>query len=135
MTVDYLFTTENIAIRWRVFSFTRRFRRTFVVAFDLQMKLRQRKRKEELDKFNAQKVAVLEGISKLSAEQARDQLVESMKEEANTKASSYIKDIMEQAKLSATKEAKKIVVETIQRTATEHAVVKLPSQRRTCPRW
>ncbi len=81
-----------------------------------------KKRKEELDKFNAQKVAILEGISKLSADQARDQLVESMKEEANTKASSYIKDIMEQAKLSATKEAKKIVVETIQRTATEHAV-------------
>lgn len=79
-------------------------------------------RKEELDKFNAQKVAVLEGISKLSADQARDQLVESMKEEANTKASSFIKEIMEQAKLSATKEAKKIVVETIQRTATEHAV-------------
>ena len=81
-----------------------------------------KKRKEELDKFNTQKVAILEGISKLSAEQARDQLVESMKEEANTRASSYIKDIMEQAKLSATKEAKKIVVETIQRTATEHAV-------------
>lgn len=81
-----------------------------------------KKRKEELDKFNAQKVALLEGISKLSADQARDQLVESMKEEAQTKASSFIKDIMEQAKLSATKEAKKIVIETIQRTATEHAV-------------
>src|SRR6478609_3692333 len=81
-----------------------------------------KKRKEELDKFNAQKVAVLEGISKLTADQARDQLVESMKEEANTKASSYIKDIMEQAKLSATKEAKKIIVETIQRTASEQAV-------------
>ncbi|HEX8061401.1 MAG TPA: ribonuclease Y [Cyclobacteriaceae bacterium] len=81
-----------------------------------------KKRKEELDKFNAQKVALLEGISKLSADQARDQLVESMKEEAQTKASSFIKDIMEQAKLSATKEARKIVVETIQRTATEHAV-------------
>lgn len=81
-----------------------------------------KKRKEELDKFNAQKVAILEGISKLTADQARDQLVESLKEEAQTKASSYIKDIMEEAKLSATKEAKKIVVETIQRTATEHAV-------------
>jgi ribonuclease Y len=81
-----------------------------------------KKRKEELDKFNAQKVAILENISKLTADQARDQLVESLKEEAQTKASSYIKDIMEQAKLSATKEAKKIVVETIQRTATEHAV-------------
>ncbi len=81
-----------------------------------------KKRKEELDKFNAQKVAVLENISKLTADQARDQLVESMKEEAQTKASSYIKDIMEQAKLSATKEAKKIIVETIQRTASEQAV-------------
>ena len=81
-----------------------------------------KKRKEELDKFNAQKIAVLENISKLTADQARDQLIESLKEEAQTRASSYIKDIMEQAKLSATKEAKKIVVETIQRTATEHAV-------------
>src|SRR6187399_1785127 len=81
-----------------------------------------KKRKEELDRFNTQKVAILEGISKLTADQARDQLVESMKEEAQTKASSYIKEIMEQAKLSATKEAKKIVVETIQRTATEHAI-------------
>ncbi len=81
-----------------------------------------KKRKEELDKFNSQKVAILENISKLTADQARDQLVESLKEEAQSKASSYIKDIMEQAKLTATKEAKKIVVETIQRTATEHAV-------------
>jgi ribonucrease Y len=81
-----------------------------------------KKRKEELDKFNAQKVAVLETISKLTADQARDQLIESLKEEAQTRASSYVKDIMEQAKLTATKEAKKIVVETIQRTATEHAV-------------
>lgn len=81
-----------------------------------------KKRKEELDRFNAQKVAVLENISKLTADQARDQLIESLKEEAQTKASSYIKDIMEQAKLTATKEAKKIVIETIQRTATEHAV-------------
>lgn len=81
-----------------------------------------KKRKEELDRFNAQKVAVLENIAKLTAEQAREQLVESLKEEAQTRANSYIKDIMEQAKLSATKEAKKIVVETIQRTATEHAI-------------
>lgn len=81
-----------------------------------------RKRKEELDKFNQQKVVILENISKLTADQARDQLIESLKEEAKTKASSFIKDIMEQAKLTATKEARKIVVETIQRTATEHAI-------------
>jgi ribonuclease Y len=81
-----------------------------------------KKRKEELDKFNQQKIQVLENISKLTADEAREQLVASLKDEAQTRASSYIKDIMEQAKLSATKEAKKIVVETIQRTATEHAV-------------
>ena len=81
-----------------------------------------KKRKEELDKFNQQKIQVLENISKLTADEAKEQLLESLKEEAQTKASSYIKDIMEQAKISATKEAKKIVVETIQRTATEHAV-------------
>lgn len=81
-----------------------------------------RKRKEELDRFNQQKVQVLESISKLTADEARDQLVQSMKEEAQAKANSYIKDIMEQAKLTATKDAKKLVIETIQRTATEHAV-------------
>jgi len=81
-----------------------------------------KKRKEELDKFNQQKIQVLENISKLTADEAREQLISSLKDEAQTRASSYIKDIMEQAKLSATKEAKKIVVETIQRTATEHAI-------------
>lgn len=81
-----------------------------------------KRRKEELDKFNQQKIQVLESISKLTAEEAREQLVASLKDEAQSKANSYIKDIMEQAKLTATKEAKKIVVETIQRTATEHAI-------------
>lgn len=81
-----------------------------------------KKRKEELDKFNQQKIKILEDISKLTAEEAREQLVASLKDEAQTRASSYVKDIMEQAKLTATKEAKKIVVETIQRTATEHAI-------------
>jgi ribonuclease Y len=81
-----------------------------------------KKRKEELDKFNQQKIQMLENLSKLTADEAREQLVASLKDEAQTKASSFIKDIMEQAKLAATKEAKKIVVQTIQRTATEHAV-------------
>src|SRR5690606_19599998 len=80
-----------------------------------------KKRKEELDKFNQQKIQILENLSKLTAEEAREQLVATLKDEAQTRASSYIKDIMEQAKLSATKEARKIVVQTIQRTATEHA--------------
>jgi ribonuclease Y len=90
---------------------------------DLAIQLEHiKKRREEMDRFNQQKIQILENISKLTADQARDQLVETLKEEAQTKASSYVKDIMEQAKISATKEAKKIVIETIQRTATEHAI-------------
>lgn len=80
------------------------------------------KKKLELDKFNEQKVSLLEKISHLTADEAREQLVDSLRQEAETKASSYVKDIIEEAKLTATKEAKKIVIETIQRTATEHAI-------------
>ena len=80
------------------------------------------KKKEDLDKFNEQKVNILEKISNLTADEAREQLVESLKHEAESKASSLIKDIMEEAKLTANKEAKKVVLQTIQRTATEHAI-------------
>jgi ribonuclease Y len=64
----------------------------------------------------------LETISGLTAAEAREQLVESLKNEAQIQASSYIKDVVAQAKLSATKDAKKVVLETIQRTAAEHAI-------------
>ena len=81
-----------------------------------------KRKKDELDKFNEQKVAILEKISNLTADDAREQLIETLTEEARSKASSRIKDIVEEAKLSATKDAKKIVIETIQRTATENAI-------------
>ncbi len=80
------------------------------------------KRKAELEKFNQEKANILEKISGLSADEAREQLIETLRNEAQTKASSYIKDIVEEAKLTATKSAKKIVIETIQRTATEHTI-------------
>jgi len=80
------------------------------------------KRKDELEKVKEQQVNILEKAANLTADEARQQLIETLKDEAETKASSLIKDIMEEAKLSATKEAKKIVISTIQRTATEHAV-------------
>ncbi len=79
-------------------------------------------KRAEIDKFNEQKVSILEKISHLTADEAREQLIESMQDEARTKASSLVKDVLEEAKLSATKQAKKIVLETIQRTATEHAI-------------
>ncbi|SES89185.1 ribonuclease Y [Hymenobacter actinosclerus] len=64
----------------------------------------------------------LEAISGLTAAEAREQLVEGLKNEAQIQASSYIKDVVAQSKLTATKDAKKIVLETIQRTAAEHAI-------------
>ena len=79
-------------------------------------------KKDELDRVTSQRIADLEKIANLTKEEAREQLVEMLKDEANTKASSHIKDILDQAKLSATKQAKKIVLDTIQRTATEHAI-------------
>lgn len=80
------------------------------------------RRQQEADRMLADQVAQLEKIAGLSADQAREQLIENMKAEAETRASSYIKNIVEEAKLTATKEAKKVVIETIQRTATEHAI-------------
>ena len=79
-------------------------------------------KKAEIEKFNQEKITVLDKISNLTAEEAREQMMETLKDEARTKASSSIKDILEEAKLSATKQARKIVLETIQRTATEHAI-------------
>jgi len=80
------------------------------------------KKKEELDKLQIQEREKLETISGLSAEEAKERLVESLKEEAKTQAASYINDIMDDAKMTANKEAKKIVIQSIQRVATETAI-------------
>lgn len=86
-----------------------------------QLNLIQQK-EEDLEKQHRQIVDQLEAISGLSAEEAKAQLVESLKAEAKTDAMSYINEIMEEAKLTANKEAKKVVVKTIQRVATETAI-------------
>lgn len=80
------------------------------------------KKEHEVETLHRQHLEKLEIISGLSAEDAKSQLVESLKNEAKTEAMSYINEIMEEAKLSANKEAKKIVVKTIQRVATETAI-------------
>jgi ribonuclease Y len=80
------------------------------------------KKKEELDKLQQQEIEKLETISGLSAEEAKERLVESLKEEAKTQAQSYINDIMDDAKMTASKEAKRIVIQSIQRVATETAI-------------
>jgi len=80
------------------------------------------RKKEELEKLQQQEREKLEVISGLSADEAKEHLVESLKEEAKTQAQSYINDIMDDAKMTANKEAKRIVIETIQRVATETAI-------------
>jgi ribonuclease Y len=77
---------------------------------------------EELEKMQLQERAKLEELSGLSAEEAKARLVEAMKDEAKTDAQSYINEIMDEAKLNANAQAKKIVIQTIQRVATETAV-------------
>ena len=78
-------------------------------------------KKEELEKLQMQEREKLEVISGLSAEEAKGRLIESLKEEAKTEAASYINEIMDDAKMTASKEAKKIVIQTIQRIGTETA--------------
>jgi len=79
-------------------------------------------KKKELDNLNHQAHEQLETISGLSADQAKERLIEALKEEAKTEAMSYVNDIMEEAKMTANKEAKKIIVQSIQRVATETAI-------------
>jgi ribonucrease Y len=80
------------------------------------------KKSEELEKLHRQQVDQLQTISGLSADDARNQLMESLKEEARTGAMSYINEILDDAKLTASREAKRIVVQAIQRVAAETAI-------------
>ncbi len=79
-------------------------------------------KKKELDTLLRRVQEELEHVSGLSSEEAREKLIESLKDEAKTAAASYINDIMDEAKMTANKEAKRIVVQSIQRVATETAI-------------
>ena len=79
-------------------------------------------RREEVDRLKRSAQDTLEHISGLSAEEAKEKLVEAMKDEAKTAAQSYINDIMDDARMTANKEAKRIVIQSIQRVATETAI-------------
>lgn len=80
------------------------------------------KRQDDVEKVYKQQIEKLESLSGISREQAKESLIESLKAEAKTDAMSYINDIMDEAKINANKEAKKIVLQTIQRVATETAI-------------
>lgn len=79
-------------------------------------------RQNELDSLKLKAQEELERVSGLSSEEAKEKLIENLKDEAKTAAQSYINDIMDEAKLTANKEAKRIVVQSIQRVATETAI-------------
>lgn len=79
-------------------------------------------RKEELDRLKRVAQDTLEHISGLSSEEAKEKLIESLRDEAKTAAAQYVNEIMDEAKMTANKEAKRIVVQTIQRVATEAAI-------------
>lgn len=80
------------------------------------------KKKEELERLQEQERTKLEAISGLSAEEAKERLIESLKDEAKSQAQQYINEIVDDAKMTANKEAKRIVIQSIQRVATETAI-------------
>ena len=77
---------------------------------------------EELERMHKKQIEQLEAVSGISADEAKTQLVDSLKNEAKTEAMSYIQEIMDEAKMNANKEAKKIIVKSIQRVASETAI-------------
>lgn len=79
-------------------------------------------KKTELDKVQEEHIQKLEKIARLTEAEAKEQLIENLKDTARTQAMSYIKDIVDDAKIRANKEAKKVVIQTIQRVAAEHAI-------------
>ena len=80
------------------------------------------KKSEEYDRLRSQAIQQIENIAGMTANEAKNQLMESMKAEARSQAQSYINDAMDEARLTASKEAKRIIINTIQRTATETAI-------------
>jgi len=89
--------------------------------FQAQMEVVAKKR-EELNKAHSEHIAKLEQVAKLSAEEAKAQLVEQLKDKARTEAMAHVKAVMDEAQLKASKEAKKIVIQSIQRTAAENTI-------------
>ncbi|GAO28675.1 ribonuclease Y [Geofilum rubicundum] len=114
---------KETAVSQRIEEYQRKKKETDAIRenLDLQLEIVERK-SEELERMHKQQVEHLESISGMSAEEAKEMLTESLKAEAKTEAMSYINDIMDDAKINANKEAKRIVLNTVQRVATETAI-------------
>jgi ribonuclease Y len=124
-----LLTAENkLKQREVVFSqkqeeLTRKRKETDVIRENLEGQLELvEKKSDDLGRLHKLQVEQLEAISGLTAEEAKSQLIESLKAEAKTEAMSYVNDIMDEAKINANKESKRIVLQTIQRVAAENTI-------------
>ena len=114
---------REMQINQRQSELQRKVNETDAIRENLERQLNVVESKEkDLEHAQRQAQEQLEVVSGLSAEQAKEQLVENLKDEAKTNAMSYINDIMEEAKMTANKEAKKIVIQSLQRVATETAI-------------
>lgn len=123
LVVENRLKQKELAISQRLEEYQRKKKEVDTVRenLDTQLELVERK-EEELERLHKQQIDKLESISGMSADEAKEILMESLKGEAKSEAMSYINDIMDDAKINANKEAKRIVLNTIQRVATETAI-------------
>lgn len=114
---------REAAISQRIEEYNKKEKEIAVIRKNLNAQLEiLNQRQEELNKSFQKQVEQLESISGLTAEEAKQQLVENLKDEAKSQAMVHIQDIVEEARMTANQEARKIIVETIQRTAAENAI-------------
>jgi ribonuclease Y len=122
-SVEAKLKQKELTINQRVEDLQRKNSETEAVKESLTSQIDQiEKKKQELEKMHQREIEQLEAISGLSANEAKERLIESLKNEAKTDAAAYINEIVEEAKMTANKEAKKIVIQSIQRVATETAI-------------
>ncbi|MFH1160465.1 MAG: ribonuclease Y [bacterium] len=114
---------KEVALNQRIEELSKKQKEFAIIKQNLTTQLEiVNKRQSDLDKAIKQQVEKLESLASLSAHEAKEQLIETLKEEAKSEALMHIKDIVDEARLTANMEAKKIIIETIQRTASEHAI-------------
>lgn len=117
------FKQKEKSINQKIEEFNRKDKQVNQLKENLERQLSVVEKKEiELNKKSKTQIEELEKLSGYSSEEAKSQLIKALKDEAKTDAMAYIKDIQDEAKLNASKDAKKIVIQTIQRVATEHAI-------------
>ena len=120
---EITFKQKDKAINLKIEEYNRKDKQVKLLKENLENQLAIIEKKEkELNKKSKNQIEELEKLSGYSSEDAKSQLIKVLKDEAKTDAMAFIKDIQDEAKLNASKDAKKIVIQTIQRVATEHAI-------------